>query len=76
MPTKEKILIGALIGFALGLHIASKLLNTFSCANSFTANLIKESHIFVFVVGVVSIFSFFGIHCMSDNSQSKTEEEF
>lgn len=72
MPTKEKILFGALIGFALGLFTASTLLNTFFFANSFTANLSKESHIFVFLVGVVSVFSFFGMHCMSYNSQLKT----
>jgi hypothetical protein len=75
MHIKERMLIGIPIGFASGLHLASTLFITLFSGGSFVVHQGKESIIFVFLI-LVSIFSFFGVHCMSDNSQSKTEKEF
>jgi len=48
MPVKGKKLVGALIGFALGLYVASAMFITFFSGNSFATNFDKGSVIFVF----------------------------
>jgi hypothetical protein len=68
-PTRKK-LFGTLIGFALGLYVASALFITFFSGNSFVTIFDKGGVIFVFLI-VVGVFSFFGVHCMSDNDHSK-----
>ena len=70
MSVKGKKLVGALIGFASGLYVASALFITFFSGNSFATNFDKGSVIFVFLI-VVGVFSFFGVHCMSDNDHFK-----
>jgi len=74
MSTEGKMLIETLIGFASGLYMASTFFNVFFSENSFSVSFGNESSIFVFLI-VVLIFSFFGVHCMSDNNKSKIEEE-
>jgi len=74
MITKGKMLIGVLIGFASGLYLASTFFTAFFSGRSFAATSVRRA-LFLFFRIVMSIFSFFGVHCMSDNNKSKIEEE-
>ena len=70
----RKNLLGALIGFASGLYVASALLNTVFTRNSFITTLDTTGFIFVYS-GIIAAFSLFGIHCMSDNIHSKNRRK-
>lgn len=67
-------LLGALIGFASGLYVASALLNTVFPKNSFATQPDKTGLI-LFYSTIVVAFSLFGIHCMVNNNNSKNERK-
>jgi hypothetical protein len=70
MLLNEKKAVGALIGFATGLFVASTLFTTFFSENHLTTNFFGGSVIFILFV-VVAFFSFFGLYCMpNDNSKN------
>jgi hypothetical protein len=73
MLLTEKKVVGALIGFATGLFVASNLFTTFFSKNSLTLNFYGGSVIFVFLV-VVAFFSFFGLYCIPDNNSKDKKE--
>ena len=66
----RKKLFGALIGFALGFYVASTLLTTIFCTKSFATNLDIGGLIVVYS-SIITGFSFFGVHCMSDKDHSE-----
>ena len=69
MIFKRRKWVGALIGFALGLYVASTVFITFFSEYSFVTNFDKGIVIFIYLL-VVGAFSFFGVYCMSDTVYS------
>jgi hypothetical protein len=67
-------LLGALIGFATGLYVASALLDTVFPKNSFATQPDKTALI-LFYSTIVVAYSLFGIHCMLDSNNSKNKRK-
>jgi hypothetical protein len=70
MLLNEKKAVGALVGFAIGLYVASTLFTTFFSENFFATNFYGGSIIFILLV-VVAFFSFFGFCCMPNTDSKK-----
>ena len=65
----RKKLLGALMGFASGLYVASALFNTILSRNSFATDLDKGAGIFVGLI-IIAALSFFGVYCTSYSDHS------
>jgi hypothetical protein len=68
---EEKKAVGALIGFATGLYVASTLFINLFSENTLAAHFYGGSIIFI-LLAVIAFFSFFGFYCMpSDHSKNR-----
>jgi len=68
--TVRKNLIGAMIGFAVGLYVASTLITSVISRFVFSNELDIVGFFFVYLI-IVPAFSLFGIHYMSECGNSK-----
>ncbi len=65
MLLKGKKAVGALIGFATGLYVASTVFTTFFSENPLALHSYGAG-IILTLFAVVAFFSFFGLYCMPD----------
>jgi hypothetical protein len=72
--TVKKNLIGAMMGFAIGLHVASTLI-TSVISRFVLSNELDIVGFFFFYLIIASTFSLFGIQCMSESDNSKNGRE-
>jgi hypothetical protein len=73
MSEVKNTLIGALIGLSLGINVASFMFFNLFSGIFFTTNF-EKAFVILILLTIVTIFSFFGIYCVT-HSDTKSGEE-